>query len=409
MTKTIRDSNGDARYLAKSWSWWLLGKFGTFLSSLALMAVFSHFATKELFGQYQYLLSVAAVLSIATLPGLNSAVTRASARGHDGTTIRALKLRLIWGVLGSIVSIGFAAWYFLAGNLLLAKSFAVLALFIPLNGTIYQVVSQYWEGKKRFDKSAYVTVVAMLGISLAVMAAVLLTESLPVIIAAYFIGLSIPSVFLYLKMYKGIANYASDEESIKFGFHLTLMRAVEIAASYVDKILLWHTLGANQLAIYSFAKTPSIRTYQLIPLGRITLPILSERRWAAKELLGRVGRLTLLAIPITILIIAIAPLAYKIIFPQYMESVIIFQVLSLRLLFAPTLILKTDFTARADKRNLYRFRFYLPIFQIALITVLGFIYGLWGIVAGLLIGQTIEGVGLLTLYLVRASREKETI
>jgi len=252
-------------------------------------------------------------------------------------------------------------------------------------------------------------VAAMMGVALAVVVAVFITNSLPIILTAYFVGLSIPSVASYQKIRRHALNNSVDKESIKLGFHLTVMRAVEIGASYVDKLVLWHTLGASQLAIYSFAKTPAEKTNQLIPLGRVALPLLSEKRWCAKELLIRVGKLTILIIPITILVILVAPFVYRIIFPQYMGSVIIFQVLSLRLLFTPTLILKTDFTARADKRNLYRFRFFLPIFQIALIATLGLIYGLWGIVSGLLIGQTIEGLGLLSLYLIRAVREERSL
>ena len=66
----------DMIYLIKGGSWLVSGSIIASLSGLVIMAVFDRFVSKETFGAYQYVLSMAALISVFSLPGIGSALIR---------------------------------------------------------------------------------------------------------------------------------------------------------------------------------------------------------------------------------------------------------------------------------------------------------------------------------------------
>src|SRR5690606_16183900 len=70
-------------------------------------------------------------------------------------------------------------------------------------------------------------------------------------------------------------------------------------------------------------------------------------------LLRRTGLLFLLIIPALLLLYAIAPLFYSMLFPNFMESISLFRILLLPLLFSPILLLRTGFIAWRNQKQLY--------------------------------------------------------
>jgi O-antigen/teichoic acid export membrane protein len=71
----------DMVYVAKGGFWWIFGNVCVLLLSFVTMVAFSHWVPKEVFGAYQYILSTIAILSLFALPGMQSALVRAVAKG----------------------------------------------------------------------------------------------------------------------------------------------------------------------------------------------------------------------------------------------------------------------------------------------------------------------------------------
>ena len=96
------------------------------------MKAFASQASKETFGIYQYILSIISILAIFTLPGMQSALTRAIARGKEGTLNVCLKEKIKWSLIGVLGCLAVSAWYLVHQNFILGKSFLIASFLFPI-------------------------------------------------------------------------------------------------------------------------------------------------------------------------------------------------------------------------------------------------------------------------------------
>lgn len=246
----------DMVYLAKGGAWLLSGQFIFSLSAFLLAIVFANFLPKETYGVYKYILSITGILAISTLSGMGTAVTQSVARGYEGSFLSALKEKIRWGLLGSLIGLGMAIYYFYKNDNILAFAFIVASIFLPLMDP-FGLYASFLNGKKRFDVSTKYIGVSQIVISIFLVTALISTKNVFTILFAYFAGWTL-LCFIFLK--KTIKNFPPNEKidatTISYGKHLSLLGVLGILAENLDKILLWHYLGGASLAIYTIAQAP---------------------------------------------------------------------------------------------------------------------------------------------------------
>ena len=213
----------DMVYLTVGGFWLTLGRIVFSISGFLLIIAFANLLSKETYGTYQYVLSVANILAIPTLSGMNNAMVRAIAQGYEGSLIPALKTQIRWGVLGGVASLGVAGYYFLNNNITLTVSFLIIAIFIPLMNP-FSIYQSFWNGKKRFDIQAkYNIVIRILAIS-ALIITVLLTKNLIFIFGVYFASYTLLYfIFLKITIRKISPAGKQDPQAISYGKHLSLI------------------------------------------------------------------------------------------------------------------------------------------------------------------------------------------
>ena len=69
--------------------------------------------TREVFGEYQFVLSVLAIISILSIPGLNISLIRSVARGYEGDYKKVVKVSFKWSLLGVPVLLMVGSYYYL--------------------------------------------------------------------------------------------------------------------------------------------------------------------------------------------------------------------------------------------------------------------------------------------------------
>lgn len=406
----------DMVYVAREGFWWIFGRVSASSISLLAMIAFAHWLPKETFGAYRYILSAAAILSIFTLPGMDTALIRTVARGYEKMLFLCAKTKFKWGLIGAGICFAISLWYFLHQNSVLGISFLITGVFLPLI-TTFNLFLPFWQGKKRFDiQSKYLILLNFLS-ALALIPVIFLTDNLVLIVLAYVAPRTFFEVILFQITLKKIKNQHHDlatvsshspekkafeeRETISFGKHLTLMQTAPIFGSYLDKIIIWQFLGPTAVAIYSFAQIPILKIQELIPISPLALPKLSEKniKGIKKGLLKKFLKLFLVSIPFTLFLILLAPYFYKILFPAYLESIPYFQILALTLILVPFSLLGTSLVAEMRKKELYIVSTMIPILQIILFLVLIPFYGIWGIIAAILIAQICGSA--LTFYLFK--------
>lgn len=377
----------------------VIGRTLSFLASFAAVTVFAKYVPRETVGSYNYIMAALSIISITTLPGMNNALARAVGRGQDGSVNYMMKKRLLFGMVGTIVCAAVGIITLMHGKTLLGAAFIIAAPFVPLTDTFSAFAQSFWQGKKKFHRSASAGLIYYAGLGILSIAVFLLTKNLVLMVG----GVMIAQTAMGLAIYRRIKreNNAVDKESTKLGMHLSLMQAFSILSGNIDKVIVWSFFGPAMLAVYTFASTPVSKANQMLPIGIISLPYLSGQQ-LTKRLKKKIFRnmllLFLVSVPATAAVIAAAPKLYKIFFPLYPESVPYFQLLFAAMALSPLMLLGSAMIAFRKTRALYITQVGLPLMQIGLMAVLAAVFGMHGLIAAILLSAGINCVTMLVLF-----------
>jgi len=374
----------DMIYLAKSGSWLSLGHVIAMIAGFFTSIAFANLFPKESFGTYKFILSMAAILGAFSLTGMGMAITQSVVRGFGGSLRRGFRMNLKWSSGMLLAGLGLSTYYYLNNNLLLSFSLILMGILSPLTLST-NLYSAYLLGKKDFRRSSFYGVIHNVTPALVIILALYFSGSLPVIIIAYFFSTALVSLFLYhatQHAYKH-ENKEEDPELTSYSGHLSVMEIIGKMASFLDKILIFHYLGAAPLAIYAFAIAPveQLQGGKKI-LSTLIFPKVSERPF--EELQKSTPRKALLlavyALLLALVYVLLAPYFYKLFFPQYLDSVFYSQIYSLTLLAVAGTMFNETLIAHKKKKELYIHRTIVPIVQIALFFILLPLYGLMGLI-----------------------------
>ncbi len=322
----------DMVYLAKGGLWLTLGQVISSIATFLLAIAFANLLPKETYGTYKYILSVAGILTIATLRGMDMATNQAAARSHEGTLIPIIKTKIYWGLLGAISSSGISLYYFINENITLAISFLVIAAFLPFMDS-FNLYNSFLRGKKLFRASVIYGIIIHILATITLIITLFATNNLFIIIFAYFFSWTLlRAIFFFLTLKKFPPNQSIDPNTIPYGKHLSFINATAALVGSLDFILVFHYLGAVALAVYSFALAPVLQFRGLFDkLPILAIPKLANRPSSEISLMlrKRFVMLFIAGMVLSLIYIAIAPLVFKILFPKYLESVLFSQIFSM--------------------------------------------------------------------------------
>lgn len=392
-----RQSNTDLIAIGWSSFWWVFGKVWVGILAFASLVAFSHLLSRESYGTYQYILSCLAIPSMFTLYGIDTSIIKSISQGFDGTLARALREKITWGLMASFIILGFSAWYFVHGDLMLAAAFGVGAFFAPIRES-FAIFWAFWNGKNNFSKQAQFAITSAFFNTVCVIVVLVSTRNILATLVAFLASKTLADFVLYRITTRSVQNAVVDYEALSFGKHLTAMESVEVLSLYLDKIIIWNMLGPTAVAVFSFAQTPLRKAVDLMPVVPVALARLGA--YDIREIKSAVFKkfLVLFAIMIpTAAVIAIcAPMLFAAAFPQYLDSVPYFQALCVLIAFVPFSFLATALVVALKRRDLYIIRIGSPVLKIVLFFALMPSFGIWGIVAGVLIAELAKG--LATVY-----------
>jgi O-antigen/teichoic acid export membrane protein len=387
-------------YVAQGSFWWIFGRIFSFLAGFLILMAFARFSSKEVYGAYQYIISMSAMIGLILLPGLDTALIRSVAQKKEKTFFLCEREKLKFGVFAFLVFLAISLWYFFHKNLDLAISFFIAGIFsVPL--AIFSLYLAFWQGRKKFDlQNKYFVAHNLLGASILI-SFIILKPKISFIILGYFFAFTFSTFLFWILTRKKINRETEeDKEAIPYGKHLTIMSIPGAISSQIDNVIMWQFIGPVQVAIYAYALRLVERISELIPFSALAFPKMAEKNLKAdgvkKNIFDKFLKLFWFSIPFAILYIVFCPLFFKIFFPAYKEAIIYSQVLALTLIFAPFSFLSTAFLAEAKKRELYILNFTPQILKIALFFVLIPFFGIWGGVFSILIAQIFFSA--LTLY-----------
>src|SRR3989344_670524 len=353
----------DMIYLTKGGFWLTFGSGISTLISLILSLVFANFIPKETYGLYKYTLSILAILAIPTLTGMNTAVTQAIAKEHDGIFFPALKIKIKWGIFGFIGGILLSLYYYSQQNYDLSLILAIASLFLPFMDS-FSLYNSILAGKKLFKTSIkYNTIIQIIATLFIIFSIFIFKEALYIVIAYLLSYTILRFIFLKISTKKFIKNDIQDDKSINLGKHLSFIGILSAISLNLDSILIWHYLGPASVAIYSFALAPINPIKSLYKsILNISIPkiAIQEKKLIKKTLPQKVLKsIFIISIP-TILYIFALPYLFDIFFPQYVESVKYAQLIALSLLLFPEKLFGIPLVPHSDKKIINPKTLFLP-------------------------------------------------
>lgn len=372
----------DMVYLATSGFWLQSTSVFVSFASFLLYIVFGHVLTKEVYGTYQYLLSIGAIVGAFTLTGMNGAITRAVARGFEGSYRESIRVQLKWNIVPLLVAWAGGAYYFAHGNATLGWGLVLIGIFVPLS-TTFNTYGSYLAAKKDFKRSFLYGLFINTPYYLAV---ALVAFSLPVALALLAANLISQAIGYFVAHRRVLALYrpneSRDPEAITYGKHLSFINFFNVFIAQVDNILVFHFLGAAELALYSFATAIPDRLGIFRNIAAAAFPKFATR--TPEEVRVSLGRKMLLSVGVALGIAIIYDLfAYQffaLFFPRYLDAVPFSQVYAFIIVTAFWPIFTTALTAHGRMKALYAYNVVSPAVQLAL-QVAGIIWwGLWGLI-----------------------------
>ncbi len=390
----------DSRYLFSGGFWLSLTKVFAMGVSFLTSIAFANLLPEHTYGVYRYVLSLLPILTIPTLNGIDTALTRAVARGKESTLYPALSLKVTWGLLGGIASLAVALYYYLNGNIELTLCFLIASLFIPLMDPFGLFVA-HLAGRKDFKRQTIYQILTKIVPAALLIGTVFVTSNVFVVIAVYFVAYTLLRLFFLVRLMRDVPKSGpTDNESLGLGKHLSLMGILGVISTSLDKILIFHFSGGAVLAGYYLALMPYKQLSSIFgSITTLALPKLAEKDAATiiRTLPAKVWKSYLIVVPMVVGYILVAPYAFELLYPKYVEHILLSQIFVLLLLLLPISIFHTAITAQADKKKLYASSISYAVIRIVLLLVLTPLFGIWGAVASILGTNLLSNV--ITIFL----------
>ncbi len=407
ITKSLRwlekYTKTDMIYLAHGSFWLGLGQFVSSLSVFLTSVAFANLLSPDIFGIYKYVISINALLLVTTLTGMDSAVIQSVSRGYDGTLDEGVKIKMKWGIWGTILSFGLGIYYFINDNNVLALCFGITAMFLPFVESFDIYNSLLW-GKKLFDIQTKYNIIKKIIALIAMILVIIFTKNIFFILAIYFLSIVIPNIYFFIKTKRlYVENDKVDDESIPYGKNLSAINIINIILSELDKILVFQYIGAKDLATYSLALAPTDQIKGLLKnLNSLAMPKFSEKPYKEirKTIWSKVFMLGMVTTLIVVIYIIFVPILFKTFFPKYIDSIIYSQVLSISLI--PVIMagfILTLLESQKFQKEIYQYNIYSSVTSILVLIPFVYFMGIWGAIYARLINRVV--VLLIGIKLVR--------
>jgi len=389
LRKSEKYTKTDMVYLVRGTSVLFNGQMWTSLSLFLAAVCFANFLPKEIYGNYKYVLSSAAIIGSFSLTGLNSAIKQSVASGFTSSLNHGFRLSIKHSLLFFIISTGVSIYYFFHHNNLLGYGFLLVSIFQPIIQAS-EVYNAYLNGIKDFKKIAKNNILRTTTVSIFIILITVFSGNVFYLLSIYFVGNMIISFILYkeqLNRNETNDNSQIDTGIISYSKHLSLSNAISRLAFYLDNILVFQFIGSAQVAIYTIALAIPEQFKGLIKIqGSLAAPKLIKIENYSFLIIKIIKMMLILILPVGAYIF-LAPTIFMLFFPKYLESIFITQIIAISVLFT-TAIQQAAFEAKKEIKINYIFNITSSIFRIVVLTSSIILGGL----IGLAIGHTISRV-----------------
>jgi len=369
---------------------------------MGLTVAFANLLPPEVYGTYKYVIAASGFVAAFSLNSMNQSVMRSVAKGDIGVVPGLIRTSMLWSLPASAVTLALSAYYFGHSNTTLAFGFVFIAITNVLSNG-YGLSKSMLVAIGDFRSNTFFGFPRAVLSILIVLVTLLVTRNVVWILFAYFATNTYMGWSQYRYTMKKLGGQESKEglkEAINFGKHMSVLGFFVLISGQIDQLLLFHFAGAAVLAVYALALAPVQEAQNLIiNFSTIIFPKLARKtkEEVRKSLPLRLKQLSFLSMLGTIGYIICVPFLFKYLFPKYLASVLISQVMALTILFQGKGVLESLLIAHGEVKKRYVTLLSSQAIEFALFCILIPLFGLWGAVWGTVLA---EAGAALTLYIM---------
>lgn len=382
LKKLQKYTDVDNVYVFESGFWLILNKAFAIFLGIILSIAFARLTSKEVYGTYQFFLSVIGLLAIFALPGLNVALSQSVAKGYNYSFVHSFKTKIKWSFIGSfcLVLFSFYLKFFRESDIWLYFIFGAIAF--PLL-QIAELINEYYIGKKNFRKMFFYNTFLTLFSTALIVSALYFKLNLLIIILIYLFSFSVLPLIYYFKVKSKLRDKRKDPDLIRYGKNLTLIKGMKLVLENIDKILVTYFLGFVAGAVYSVALSiPGGLRGVLNLASPMIMPkaTMADEEVMFKKLKSKMIWLFVLPLMIIVLFWFLNPYIMKWFFSdKYNDAIFFSQLMLISLTFTLfDAVVSTIILARKMRKELYFSNWLQFIVRIVTLLILIPLYGITG-------------------------------
>ena len=217
--------------------------------ALAVSIILIRLDSKEVYGQYLFILGIFGLFSIISIPGVRICVFRTAAQGYDGVYHRATRFSFLWSLLGIPLLVITGVFIYIFKARILGIGLIAVALFFPFEEGLQNWIL-FLKGRSEFRRLAFYNSIKFFISLAAVTASIVFTGNIIVMLVVYFLGNSGFNIFYHLKAVNSLKNDEVDKGWKRQSLALTIVILSTIVFGRVDIVLIGALLPFGEVAIY---------------------------------------------------------------------------------------------------------------------------------------------------------------
>jgi O-antigen/teichoic acid export membrane protein len=383
-------------------SFWIMTENGISLV-LGMLVVYAmgNFIDPSVAGEYKYIISLAAIVASFTISGVTYAVIRETSMGYDSFFHFATNKSLKWSLSPVLIAFVISAYYFWQGNSVYAIAFFI-ATFFTIMISNFSLYRSYLTGKENFQKMAIYGNIVLFVTSLLSLATFYFFDNLLLLMLGTLGTQFLTLLVIYYLVRKGIPHTSLDQELVdkfnRYVYSQSFINIISIAATQMDKIILFQFLGPVDLAAYTFVTVLSEKIRGLLKsFSSLIFPKFVKRDVETiKDKMFKESILFFVFLTFCFLgTLLVTPFLYAWFLPKYTTYIYLAMIYSLSIFSILGQVPYTAIQAKNYKKDLYTYELSNSVLQVVCVAVGIYFAGLLGAVVGKIVASF---VGIAVLY-----------
>lgn len=229
---------------------WVTLRFGVIaITGFAISVAFTRFTTKEVLGQYQFIVAIFGLLILFSLPGMSMAVMKAMAKGNDRSIYTALKITLTAGLLATPLIVGYGLYQYFEGvHQDFAFGIILAGLCFPLfNASLVWIIP--YNVRLQFAKHAVRTIITQLFVTGGLFIGLINGANVLMLVAIYLGVNIILNGFFLIEVLRTIKS-GNEELDTRYGIESSFQKFVYNLSGNLPPILISYAFGFEFVAIF---------------------------------------------------------------------------------------------------------------------------------------------------------------